>query len=74
MSGSEEKEDMCLCALETVMERYSFSEYAGQEAKMFTGGASEDFKDFISRAIIDCIKTAMEDALSDDLSLDISDN
>jgi len=53
---SAEKEAQCLCSLDLIMKKYSFSEYAKEEAKMFMGNASKDFMDTIVDIGFECIQ------------------
>ena len=51
---TDEKKDLCRCTLNPIMERYSFDEYAKEEAKMMLGNASEDFTNFIVEISFGC--------------------
>ena len=50
-----EKEELCKCTLNPIMKRYSFNDYAKEEAKMMLGNASEDFTDFIVEVSWGCV-------------------
>jgi len=57
---SERKEAMCLCSLDLIRKKYSFSEYAKEEAKMFMGNASDEFMSDIVDIAIECAQRDYE--------------
>jgi len=51
---SAKKEAGCLCAIDIIMQKYSFNEYVKEEAKMYRGNASEEFVNTMVKSAFEC--------------------
>ena len=51
---SAKKEAGCLCAIDIIMQNYSFSDYLKEEAKMYLGNASEEFMNIMVNSTFEC--------------------